>query len=45
MDGAFWQRLVAEGGWTDEHFASWLGRLRASQLVKARAGKSGEGLS
>jgi hypothetical protein len=39
MDGAFWQRLVAEGGWTDEHLASWLGRLWASQLVKARCGQ------
>jgi hypothetical protein len=45
MDGAFWQRLVAEGGWTDEHFASWLGRLWASQLVNPDAGNSGEGLS
>jgi AcrR family transcriptional regulator len=34
MDGTLWQRLVAETGWTDERFASWLGRLWTSQLVK-----------
>ncbi|MDQ4054943.1 MAG: TetR/AcrR family transcriptional regulator [Actinomycetota bacterium] len=33
MDGALWQRLVAESGWTDERFAAWLGRLWTSQLV------------
>jgi AcrR family transcriptional regulator len=26
MDGALWQRLVAESGWSDERFAAWLGR-------------------
>jgi AcrR family transcriptional regulator len=36
MDGALWQRLVAECGWTDERFASWLGRLWTSQLVTPR---------
>ena len=36
MDGALWQRLVAESGWTDERFASWLGRLWTSQLVEPR---------
>ena len=35
MDGALWQRLVAESGWADERFAAWLGRLWTSQLVKA----------
>jgi AcrR family transcriptional regulator len=35
MDGALWQRLVAESGWPDERFAAWLGRLWTSQLVKA----------
>lgn len=34
MDGTLWQRLVADRGWTDERFASWLGRLWTSQLVK-----------
>ena len=33
MDGALWQRLVAESNWPDERFASWLGRLWTSQLV------------
>ena len=36
MDGALWQRLVAESGWPDERFAAWLGRLWTSQLVAAR---------
>lgn len=36
MDGALWQRLVAESGWPDERFAAWLGRLWTSQLVKLR---------
>ncbi len=36
MDGALWQRLVAESGWPDDRFASWLGRLWTSQLVKPR---------
>jgi AcrR family transcriptional regulator len=35
MDGALWQRLVAESGWSDERFAVWLGRLWTTQLVKA----------
>jgi AcrR family transcriptional regulator len=34
MDGALWQRLVAESGWPDERFAAWLGHLWTSQLVK-----------
>jgi AcrR family transcriptional regulator len=36
MDGALWQRLVAERGWPDERFAAWLGRLWTSQLVNPR---------
>ncbi len=36
MDGALWQRLVAERGWTDDRFAAWLGRLWTSQLLKPR---------
>jgi AcrR family transcriptional regulator len=35
MDGALWQRLVAESGWADERFAAWLASLWSSQLVKA----------
>ena len=27
MDGALWQRLVVERGWTDPQYADWLGRL------------------
>jgi AcrR family transcriptional regulator len=34
MDGALWQRLVAESGWPDERFAAWLGKLWTSMLVK-----------
>lgn len=34
MDGALWQRLVAESGWADERFAAWLGRLWTSQMVE-----------
>jgi hypothetical protein len=37
MDGGLWQRLVAESGWTDERFATWLGGLWTSQLVKPSA--------
>ena len=33
MDGALWQRLVAESGWADERFAAWLGRLWITQLA------------
>ena len=35
MDGTLWQRLVAECGWPDERFATWLGHLWTSQLVTA----------
>ena len=27
MDGALWQRLVTERGWSDERYAAWLGRM------------------
>lgn len=37
MDGTLWQRLVAERGWPDERFATWLGRLWTSQLVSPAA--------
>jgi hypothetical protein len=36
MDGALWRRLVAERGWPDERFATWLGHLWTTQLVKPR---------
>lgn len=32
-DGALWQRLVNERGWTDDQFATWLGRLWTRTLV------------
>ncbi|PVG80744.1 TetR family transcriptional regulator [Nocardioides gansuensis] len=35
MDGTLWKRLVAESGWPDERFATWLGHLWTSQLVTA----------
>jgi AcrR family transcriptional regulator len=35
MDGTLWKRLVAESGWPNERFATWLGRLWTSQLVTA----------
>jgi AcrR family transcriptional regulator len=33
LDGALWHQLVAERGWSDERFASWLGQLWVSILV------------
>ena len=33
MDGALWQRLVVERGWTDADYATWLAALWTSQLV------------
>ena len=35
MDGALWQRLVAERGWTDQRFAAWLGGLWTTQFVRS----------
>jgi AcrR family transcriptional regulator len=34
MDGALWHRLVAERGWSDQRFATWLGQLWISATVK-----------
>jgi AcrR family transcriptional regulator len=36
IDGALWQRLVAERGWSDERFTEWLGTLWESLLVESR---------
>jgi AcrR family transcriptional regulator len=33
MDGALWQRLVSERGWTDKRYAQWLGDLWVSKFV------------
>jgi len=33
MDGALWQRLVVERGWTDPQYADWLGRLWVDLFV------------
>ena len=33
MDGTLWKRLVAESGWPDERFATWLGHLWTTQLA------------
>ena len=32
-DGSLWHRLVRQRGWTDERYATWLGRLWVSLLV------------
>ena len=32
-DGALWQRLVNERGWSDERFQEWLGQMWISALV------------
>jgi hypothetical protein len=32
-DGTLWHRLVVERGWTDDRYATWLGRMWASTLV------------
>ena len=34
-DGMLWHRLVNERGWTNEHFAEWLGRIWVSRLVSS----------
>jgi AcrR family transcriptional regulator len=36
MDGALWQRLVAERGWSNQRYAEWLASLWTSLLVKPR---------
>jgi AcrR family transcriptional regulator len=33
-DGMLWHRLVNERGWTNHHFAEWLGRVWVDSLVK-----------
>ena len=33
MDGALWQRLVAERGWSDERYAAWLARMWAQLFI------------
>ncbi len=33
-DGMLWHRLVNERGWTNEHFAAWLGRTWIHLLVR-----------
>lgn len=33
-DGTLWHRLVMERGWTDEQYATWLGRMWTDMLVK-----------
>jgi hypothetical protein len=35
LDGALWDRLVAERGWSDQRFAAWLSQLWISALVTA----------
>ena len=37
MDGTLWHRLVAERGWSDQRFATWLGQWLTSALVTAAA--------
>jgi hypothetical protein len=32
MDGALWQRLVAERGWSDQRYATWLANLWLATL-------------
>lgn len=34
LDGHLWHRLVAQRGWSDEHFADWLGELLVATLVQ-----------
>ena len=36
MDGALWQRLVAERGWSNQRYSEWLASLWTSLLVKPR---------
>lgn len=36
-DGTLWHRLVNERGWTNEHFAQWLGQIWVDRLVKNRS--------
>ena len=34
LDGHLWHRLVGQRGWSDKHFADWLGDLLVAALVK-----------
>ena len=36
-DGMLWHRLVNERGWSNEHFADWLGRTWIDRLVTKRS--------
>ena len=36
-DGMLWHRLVNERGWTNERFATWLGKVWVDRLVKQRS--------
>jgi AcrR family transcriptional regulator len=40
-DGTLWHRLVVERGWTDDRYATWLGRMWASMLVADDEGAVG----
>jgi AcrR family transcriptional regulator len=40
-DGTLWSRLVVERGWTDDRYATWLGRMWASMLVAGHDGTVG----
>ena len=37
MDGALWQRLVIERGWTDQDYADWLGQVWVDLFVAPAA--------
>jgi AcrR family transcriptional regulator len=39
-DGMLWHRLVNERGWTNEHYADWLGRMWVQLLVTRRRSSS-----
>jgi AcrR family transcriptional regulator len=40
-DGTLWHRMVVERGWTDDHYATWLGRMWVSMLVTDHEGPTG----
>ena len=42
-DGTLWHRLVVERGWTDDRYATWLGRMWASMLVADDEGRRSVG--
>ena len=43
MDGALWQRLVVERGWTDSQYADWLGRLWVDLVIAPTAAHANDG--